>query len=138
MTLIRLTFLHSHQNNSKQTKEKKYTNQLRCLGTRRIIHRVPVSVVKPERIGFHRVVVLVPVPAVVGMGSVLDVEYRVPEARFPISRVFRLWLRHAAAREFHSMSLTSDNLPLQWQKKTGGSNFLTWWLSLRGSLHRQW
>lgn len=68
------------------------------LGACRLILWLPVSVVKPERVRFHRIAVLVPVPAVVGVGSVLDIENRVPEARFTVSWVLRLRLSHAAAR----------------------------------------
>lgn len=60
-------------------------NSIGNLGTCRIIDWVPVSVVKPEGIRFHRIRILVSVPAVVGMGSVLDIENCVPETRFPIS-----------------------------------------------------
>lgn len=34
-------------------------------------------------------------PTVVGVGSILDAERRVPEARLSISRVLRLWLCQA-------------------------------------------
>lgn len=44
------------------------------MAARGIVNLMPVSVEKPHGISFHRVPILVPVPTVVCMGSVLDVE----------------------------------------------------------------
>lgn len=73
---------------------------------------MPVPVEKPECIRFHCISVLVPVPAVVSVRSVLDIEDRMPEARFPVSRVAGLWLCHAAAKESQVIGI----FPLHRQK----------------------
>lgn len=63
-----------------------------------VVNRVPVSIVKPERICFHSKPILVSVPAVVSMGSILDIKDGVPKAGFSISWVLGLRLCHAAAK----------------------------------------
>ena len=64
-----------------------------------IIHRVPEPVGEPHGIGFHGIPVLVPVPAVVGMGPVLDVENGVTEAGLAVRRVRWLRLSHAVEQK---------------------------------------
>jgi hypothetical protein len=60
---------------------------------------VPVPVGEPDGVRGHGAPVLVPVPGVVRVRPVLDVQDRVPEARLPERRVARLRLRHAARAE---------------------------------------
>lgn len=60
-----------------------------------IVRRVPVSVEEPHGIGFHRVSILIAMPAVVSMSPVLDIKHCMPKARLPESRVLGLWLCHA-------------------------------------------
>lgn len=64
-----------------------------------LIDRVIESVVEPHTISFHSIPIIVPVPSVVGMCSVLDVEDGVAEAGFSVRRVHGLRLGHAVPRD---------------------------------------
>lgn len=54
---------------------------------------VPVSVVQPHRIGFHGILILIPVPTEEGMSPVLYFQHPVPETGLPEGRVAGLRLR---------------------------------------------
>jgi hypothetical protein len=74
---------------------------------------MPVSVVKPHGVSFHSISILIAVPAIVSMGSVLNIENGMTKTGLAVCWVFWLWIRHAARYGKIMIYLTlQDNLEM--------------------------
>ena len=104
-----------------------------------IINRMPVSVGEPHGVSFHSISILIAVPAIVSMGSVLDIENGVTKTGLAVCWVLWLWIRHAAGQRgnviFNHGSKLEDTYLGIWVLLF---NLLTLLLSLQDSLHRRW
>lgn len=59
-----------------------------------ILQGLPVPIKKPHGISSHSISILITVPTEGGMTLVFNIENAMAEARFPVSRIVRLWLPH--------------------------------------------
>jgi len=66
-----------------------------------IINRMPVSVEEPHGVSFHSISILIAVPAIVSMGSVLDIENGMTKTGLAVCWVLWLWICHAAGQWGH-------------------------------------
>ena len=64
-----------------------------------IINRVPVSVGEPHGVSFHCISILIAVPAIVSMGSVLNIENGMTKTGLAVCWVLWLWICHTAENE---------------------------------------
>ena len=106
-----------------------------------IINRMPVSVEEPHGVSFHSISILIAVPAIVSMGSVLDIENGMTKTGLAVCWVLWLWICHAAGQWGHvifNYASKLEDIYIYMGIWVLLFNLLTLLLSLQDFLHRQW